>query len=126
MYLDIFNNFSIYGNFPWVFSQEPVNRDKLSNLLGISRKTVYRWEREILAKVHPLKTDYFLYCPRIINLSNYQRFILCLIFCLKYRKNYENKDVITYLRKNFGKLRRGQFDNWIKSIHIKYKDVSDV
>lgn len=123
---DVFKIFDEASKKTTIFSENLLTRKEFASLLGISRKTLFRWERNIVFKVSPVSTAYLSgLTPRSLYLDNFQRFVLSLIFCLRNSSSfgYSTEDVIRFLRLNFMQLKREQFNSWIQSIN---KETSNV
>ncbi|MBD2254634.1 hypothetical protein [Nostoc parmelioides] len=101
------------------FEDNLLTRTEWSYVLGIDRTTLWRWEKDIIYKVAPIKTAYLSTDrgARTHYLDAYQRFLLTCIFIFKgyvAQGMKTNKQAITFLKINFNQLKREQFEAWRK------------
>ncbi|MBD2441380.1 hypothetical protein [Nostoc sp. FACHB-110] len=99
-----------------------LSRKELANILGVNRTSIWRWERNIIDKIHPIKQRYYLN-SRSPYLDAYQRFLLIIIFIIKQEIDeslLKNSEPKRFLKLNFQELTRENFELWRKenvSIH---------
>jgi hypothetical protein len=97
-----------------------LTRDQWADHLGVSRVTVFTWEKDIVTDIPFLEADYYQRQKRGRYLDNYQRFILALILFAKSSEHplsrSSNKSVKTFIRLNFNVLKRKIFDEVIKHV----------
>ncbi|MBD2492612.1 hypothetical protein [Aulosira sp. FACHB-615] len=101
------------------FLDNALTRQEWANVIGINRKTILRWETEIIQSVPPVKAQYF---PpdrsiRAQYLDNYQRFLLACILVAKgglEKRSRSYDSVIKFLKINFNNLKRENFEQWVK------------
>ncbi len=111
-------------DFFWVmFGENLLSQEETAKLLGISRTTVWRWERFVIEPAPVIADEYFSLDIKVIRrmyLSNYQRFILWLIFMLKSGDSgyipVTNEGVTKVLTMGFQRTKRKNFENWINSL----------
>lgn len=96
-----------------------LTREEWGDVLGICRRSVGRWEQEIISNVRPISNDYFtVKRMRAPYLDPYQRFILALIYIVKGgldNRNKPHQTAIDFLKVNFMNLKREQFEQWRKN-----------
>ncbi|GIW59492.1 MAG: hypothetical protein KatS3mg087_0558 [Patescibacteria group bacterium] len=123
---DIFKIFDETQKKSGIFSENLLTREEFARLLGINRKTMYRWEVKLIFKVSPLAIAYLNKdSPRSLYLDNFQRFVIALIFCLRNSPSYgyDTNQILRFLRLNFMQLKREQFNNWIQSFNKENTNV---
>lgn len=77
--------------------------------LGITRRTIFRWEQEIIKLVFIIFKEYKK--PKRNYLDNYQRFILLVIFAKK-QERLKDIEIKSWLRQNGQQLSRENFMAW--------------
>lgn len=96
-----------------------LTREQWSNVLGISRETIRRWELHIIQNVSPIRSEYFnIHRMRSPYLDAYQRFLLTLIYVVKgglEKRSLPHKTAIDFLKINFINLKREYFEQWRNS-----------
>jgi hypothetical protein len=100
------------------FLDNLLSRKEWSNILEISRITLWRWEVNIINKIRPLKASYYetgKSC-RSNYLDGYQRFLSATIFFLM--KGKKSEEVKRLLITNFMHLRREDFEQWRKKNNV--------
>ena len=90
-----------------------VTRDFWANQLNIDRKTIQRWEENIINKLFVLS---YYQQERKSRLDNYQRFILSIIWVLKVQRGMTYDQIIQYMVSPQGNpfwmsIRRSEFAN---------------
>ncbi|NEN95334.1 MAG: hypothetical protein F6K50_07260 [Moorea sp. SIO3I7] len=89
-----------------------LTREEWSLVLKINKKTLQRWEENIIMKVPTLA---FIYCQNFNKkkkqgLDDYQRYILIIILALKKTQKLTNEQVRQFLANNWLKLTRENFN----------------
>ncbi|ALF52214.1 hypothetical protein ACX27_04080 [Nostoc piscinale CENA21] len=102
------------------FLDNYLTRQEWGKLIGINRKTIARWETEIIQQVPPVKAQYFPLdrSIRAHYLDNYQRFLIACILVAKgglERRSRSYESVIKFLKVNFSDLKRENFEQWVKN-----------
>jgi hypothetical protein len=102
-----------------VFTNELMSKEQWGFVLGVSRKTLQRWELQIIRVCNNYQSRYYGgILPGSANfkgcmLDGYRKFLLFLIAQLK-KNRKTNKQVIDYLNDNEDTLTRRNFTNWRK------------
>lgn len=91
----------------------PLNKTEWAKCLGVTRRTLFRWETELVKYVFLILKEYKI--PNQKYLDNYQRFILLIISCKK-NQGVKDKELKTWLKSNSSKLRRVDFMAWQERI----------
>lgn len=91
----------------------PLSKSEWAKYLGVTRRTLFRWEVQIIKYVFLILKEYKI--PNQKYLDNYQRFILLIISCKKFQK-VKDKELKTWLKTNSTNLRREDFMAWQERI----------
>lgn len=87
----------------------PLSKVEWAKCLGINRRTLFRWEVQIIRKVFLILKEYKR--PRQKYLDSYQRFILLVIW-FKKSKQIKDPELKFWLKENAQNLRRENFIKW--------------
>jgi hypothetical protein len=95
------------------FTDDLISKKEWASVLGVDRKSLQRWESQIILVCDSYRGRYFYGESRGCMLDGYRKFLLSLIAELKKLKK-NNEQVVQYLNQNEAILTRRNFTNWRK------------
>ena len=88
-----------------------LGKEEWAKCLGVHRRTLYRWEAQLIRLNFALLKEYKV--PGQRHLDNYQRFILLLIASKK-QSGIKDPQLKSWLKENLPYLTREEFKKWLK------------